>query len=355
MGGVEQVIDLIANGSQKLGIQSNVLSLSHYPNPPDIEINGYQVHLCKMDYEIASCSISLSVIFKFFKLAKQADLIHYHFPWPFMDIVHFVTRTKKPTLVTYHSDIVRQKKLLTLYKPIQNLFLKSVNRIIATSPNYLSSSDMLIKHKDKVSIIPIGLDLSRYPVPTKNTINDWKKRLGSKFFLFIGAIRYYKGLHILIEAAKYLDYPVVIVGSGPVEDELKRKVANLKLTNIIFLGHLLEEDKVALLILCYAVVFPSHLRSEAFGISLLEGAMYGKALISSEIGTGTSFININNQTGIVIPPGDPLALKNAIQYLWEHPEITKRFGINAKQRYWDLFTAKKMIKSYVDIYTDLCK
>ena len=68
--------------------------------------------------------------------------------------------------------------------------------------------------------------------------------------------------------------------------------------------------------LCFAVLFPSHLRSEAFGISLLEGAMYGKPLISSEIGTGTTYINIDKETGLVVPPSDPIALREAMDFLW---------------------------------------
>jgi rhamnosyl/mannosyltransferase len=105
--------------------------------------------------------------------------------------------------------------------------------------------------------------------------------------------------------------------------------------------------------LCYGVVFPSHLRSEAFGISLLEGAMYGKPMISSEIGTGTTFVNIGNETGLVVPPSDPAALRQAMTYLWNHPEEAAEKGRKAEQRYWDHFTADKMVKAYVDLYKSL--
>ncbi|PKD78411.1 glycosyltransferase, partial [Escherichia coli] len=105
------------------------------------------------------------------------------------------------------------------------------------------------------------------------------------------------------------NYPIVIVGAGPIESELREQAQNLGLKNVHFLGALPDEDKSALLTLSYGIVFPSHLRSEAFGISLLEGAMYRKPMISSEIGTGTTFINVNDQTGLVIPPSDPSALR----------------------------------------------
>ena len=113
----------------------------------------------------------------------------------------------------------------------------------------------------------------------------WKRVIGQNFFVFVGVLRYYKGLHILMEAAQNSAWPVVVIGAGPVENALREQARELGLLNVKFLGGVSEEDKVAILKLSYALVFPSHLRSEAFGISLLEGAMFGKPLISSEIGT----------------------------------------------------------------------
>ncbi|TAK64218.1 glycosyltransferase family 4 protein [Methylobacter sp.] len=355
MGGVEQVINQIARGASKLGIETDVLSLTPDKVPRTIEIDGYLAHRARLDLQIASTGFSLSAFLRFSQLVKQADVIHYHFPWPFMDVVHFVTRVKKPTVVTYHSDIIRQEHLLKLYRPLKRKFLASMDRIVATSPNYLATSDVLGKFSDKVSVIPIGLDKATYPQPATDRLQFWREKLGPKFFLFVGVIRYYKGLHILVEAARGIDYPIVIVGAGPIEQELKVQAAQLGLRNIYFLGQLSEEDKVALLTLCYGVVFPSHLRSEAFGISLLEGAMYGKPMISSEIGTGTTFINIGDETGLVVPPSDPVALRQAMSYLWEHPEEAAHMGRRAEERYWKHFTAEQMVKSYVDLYGDLMR
>lgn len=353
MGGVEQVINQIARGANKLGVNTDVLSLTSERVPRTIEIDGYLVHRARLDVQIASTGFSISAFLRFAQLAKQADVVHYHFPWPFMDVMHFATMVKKPTVVTYHSDIIRQKQLLRIYRPLQWKFLGDMSRIVATSPNYLATSDVLKKYKHKVSVIPIGLDKTTYPVPSLEKLAYWRDRLRPKFFLFVGVIRYYKGLHILMEAAQGTDFPIVIVGAGPIEKELKAQAAQLELRNIHFLGHLPDEDKVALLTLCYVVLFPSHLRSESFGISLLEGAMYGKPMISSEIGTGTTFINIADETGLVVPPSDPAALRQAMQYLWEHPVQAAEMGRRAEERYWRHFTADQMVRSYVNLYGDL--
>ncbi len=355
MGGIEQVINQIARGAVKFGVQTDVLSLTPERVPRTIDIDGYQAHRARLTVQIASTGFSASAFLRFAQLAKKADVIHYHFPWPFMDVVHFATMVKKPTVVTYHSDIIRQTNLLKLYRPLKWKFLGDMKRIVATSPNYLATSDVLAKCKHKVDVIPIGLDKSTYPVPSTEKMTYWREKLGPKFFLFVGVIRYYKGLHILMEAAQGIDYPIVIVGAGPIEEELKAQAAQLGLRNIHFLGHLPDEDKVALLTLCYGVLFPSQLRSEAFGISLLEGAMYGKPMISSEIGTGTTFINIADETGLVVPPSDPIAMRQAMQYLWEHPEQAAEMGRRAEARYWEHFTADQMVRSYVDLYGDLVK
>ncbi|MBU5685243.1 glycosyltransferase, partial [Citrobacter sp. S44_ASV_140] len=111
--------------------------------------------------------------------------------------------------------------------------------------------------------------------------------------------------------------------------------------------------KVALLKLCTAIVFPSHLRSEAFGITLLEGAMYGKPLISCEIGTGTSFINLDRQTGFVIPPNDHIKLREVMQTLYVNSELVEQYGLNAYTRFKSLFTSEKMLIDYSDLYKEI--
>jgi rhamnosyl/mannosyltransferase len=353
LGGIEQVIRQLCVGTGKLGVTNQVLSLSRQKNLAPYDFEGTMVHRVAQDFEIASNACSLAAIGALARMAREADVIHYHFPWPFMDLAHFLARVNKPSLVTYHSDIVRQKRLLRLYQPLKHRFLQSVDTIVATSPNYLASSAVLDRYRDKTRVITYGLDRNTYPEPMPALLEQWRKRVGDKFFLFVGVLRYYKGLHILLDAVARLDYPVVIVGAGPIEQELKAHAERLGLKHVLFVGALDDADKVALLTLCYAVAFPSHLRSEAFGISLLEGAMFGKPMISSEIGTGTTYINIHNETGLVVPPSDPQALGDAMRTLWENPQLAADMGRRAAQRYRELFTSEQMASCYTALYHEL--
>lgn len=357
VGGVEQVIDQIATGCAQRGIATDVLTLAGRGCAPLAEVHGYRLHRVPSDFELASTGVAWRAFARFAALARQADVVHYHFPWPWMDVVHFAThaRVRKPTVVTYHSDIVRQQALLRLYQPLQNRFLRSVDAIVATSPNYLHTSPVLARVADKVQVIPIGLDKDAYPTPAPERLQAWRQRLGERFFLFVGVLRYYKGLHILLQAAQGQGWPIVIAGAGPIEAELKAQAAALGLRQVHFLGFVPEDDKAALLQLCHAVVFPSHLRSEAFGVSLLEGAMFGKPLISSEIGTGTSYINIAGETGLVVPPNDASALRAAMQHLWEHPAQAAAMGQRAALRFEKHFTATRMIHAYEELYAALMR
>ncbi|WIE50604.1 glycosyltransferase family 4 protein [Pseudomonas sp. GM17] len=353
VGGIEQVIFQLCESGAQQGIEGQVLTLSADPQPAVLKLGQHEVHRAKLDIQFASTGFSYSVFKQFREMAAEADVVNYHFPWPFMDLVHFMSDMNKPCVATYHSDIIRQRHLLKLYRPLMNRFLHSVDRIVAASPNYLHTSDVLQQFPDKTRVIPYGLNKAGYPQPDAERMAQWRQRLGERFFLFVGVMRYYKGLHILLDALKDVDYPVVIVGAGPLEAELHAQAAALGLRNLHFLGRLGDEDKVALLQLSYAIVFPSHLRSEAFGISLLEGAMYGKPMISSEIGTGTSYINIHGETGLVVPPSDPQAFRAAMRQLWDNPEQAAQMGLKAEARYRQLFTADQMGQRWSELYQEL--
>jgi rhamnosyl/mannosyltransferase len=348
MGGIEQVISEICRGSASRGVPSDVLTVSR--DTSTIDFGDHMHYRARLDFNVASSAFSVSSLSRLKELAQHADVIHYHFPWPFMDMAHFITRLKKPTVVTYHSDIIRQKTLLYFYRPLMLRFLRSVTRIVATSPQYAQSSPVLQSFADKVEVIPIGLNEEAYPPASGAKLTEWRARIGPKFLLFVGMLRYYKGLHVLLEALKGSDYDVVILGGGPLENELKAQAALLGLRRVHFVGPLPDEDKIALLTLCHALVFPSHLRSEAFGISLLEGAMCSKPMISCEIGTGTSYVNVANETGLVVPPANPAALRDAIDRIWHDEALAATFGAAARQRFCKLFTADKMADAYVDLY-----
>jgi len=232
-------------------------------------------------------------------------------------------------------------------------FFSSIDRIVVTSPNYLASSEVLKKYRHNTEIIPIGLNASDYPRASEELKEKWRLRFPRPFFLFVGVLRYYKGLHTLIEASKHVDADILVVGEGPMEAELKTRVIKSGLTNLHFLGGVNDIDKAALLDLCTAFVFPSHLRSEAYGLSLVEAAMFGKPMISCEIGTGTSFVNVHNVTGLVTNPNDSSDFATAMNVMLHDKELVKRFGANAYSRFRSELSADLMVERYCHLYREL--
>lgn len=354
-GGIEEVIRQIALNTKTLGVETRVFALSKKPIPTIIEIDGVKIYRAPLTAKIASCGMSMSALKQFKNLVEWAQIVNYHFPWPFMDLLHLVNNGNAKIVVTYHSDVVRQKRLLTLYRPLMKIFLSQADVIVASSGNYVTSSTVLQKYKEKVRTIAIGISKENYPIPTKQELTNVEGLVGHDFFLFIGTLRQYKGLKFLLNALKDTKLKFVIAGSGPELRKLKILAKNLKLENILFLGRVSDTDKVSLIKLCHAVVLPSYLRSEAFGVVLLEGAMYKKPLISTDLNTGTSYININGETGLVLPAADAESLRESMLLLESDRDLSKKMGQAAFNRYNKLFTGSLMGYEYAKIYRELLK
>jgi rhamnosyl/mannosyltransferase len=201
--------------------------------------------------------------------------------------------------------------------------------------------------REKLQIIPFGISDFSKVLPIDLTIfSRFRFDATQPFFLFLGALRYYKGLDYLLEAAKNVAAQIVIAGEDLQNGYLQRKAAKLGLDNVIFTGSINQIEKQALLHQCFAFVFPSHLRSEAFGMTLVEAAMFGKPLISCEIETGTSFINLDNVTGLVVSPADSTALGNAMNHLFYNKKVAAGFGKAARLRYETMFNGQAMGEAY---------
>ncbi len=173
------------------------------------------------------------------------------------------------------------------------------------------------------------------------------------YFLSLGVLRYYKGLHTLIEAAPSIPADLVIAGSGPELNRLKALAAAVGASNVIFAGQVTNEEKVALLKGCRGLVLPSQLRSEAFGMVLVEASMFGKPMVCCEIGSGTSYVNEHGVTGYVVEPESPRALAVAVNALLDDEYASECMGKAARARYERLFSAPALGGAYRDLYEEV--
>jgi len=352
-GGIEQVAHTLASHTTKMGVENRVLVLTPGKTRIDIDPSGYEIRRYHQDLYVASTGLSASFLLNFRKEAAWADVMHMHFPWPFADLSYLMTGIKKPSLLSYHSDVVSQVRLNQIYAPMRDKYFGKMQQIIAASPGIMASSPVLQQWKHKTKLITYGIEHFEQASKHDPQVTKWNAQFGERFFLFLGALRYYKGLHILLEALAGRDYPTVIVGQGDQHDALKAQAANLKLKNLHFVDDVTNEEKRHIMRAAYGFVFPSHLRSEAFGIVLAEAAQQGTPMITCEIGTGTSYVNQHEETGLVVEPNDAKSFGDALDIFWNQPDKVESWGRGALKRYHDNFTAKSMSKKYLDCYDAL--
>jgi len=287
----------------------------------------------------------------------HADLVHLHFPYPPGDLAYLALPERPPLVITYHSDIVRQRSLLRAYRPLLLWTLRRAVRIIATSPNYLISSAFLRRHAAKCAVVPLGIDAARF-AQAEDRGSRIEDRYGAildhqPLLLFVGRLRYYKGLHILLEAMPQIGARLLIGGDGPERARLEAQAARLGVADRVhFLGNIPDADLPALYHAADVFVLPAHLRAEALGLAQIQALASGVPCVSTELGTGTSFANQHGETGLVVPPGDPAALAQAINALLADPSMRQRMGEAGRQRVAALFTREQMVAGNEAVYRE---
>ncbi|MEN6421858.1 MAG: glycosyltransferase, partial [Smithella sp.] len=286
--------------------------------------------------------------------AVESDLLHFHFPYPFGETAWLFAGCKLPYVVTYHSDIVRQKVLLRFYRPFMNKFFQGAKRILATSGPLVEFSPVLSNYADKVKIVPLGIDSERFVLTPGISAAKAKIRGSRPMILFVGRLVYYKGVDVLIRAMKDIDAQLIIIGQGPLESDLRRLTAELQLgERVSFLTDVSDELLPGYFHACDFLVLPSVASSEAFGIVQLEAFACGKPVISTSLPTGVPYVNRHGVTGLVAPPGDVKALSAAIKHLLNNGEERERMGKAARERFDREFTSRVMGERVLNIYKDV--
>ncbi|EHL4964825.1 glycosyltransferase, partial [Escherichia coli] len=157
-GGIEQVAQDITEGMQNL-CNVDVLSV----NNSSKTIYCKNIIRASLLFTLLSTPVSISYILIWSRIRNNYDIIHVHLPNPLAIIALLLFPPKAPVVVHWHSDIVKQKIALKFFRPLQNLFLNKVEKIIVTSEIYGSSSPQLQRFQDKIICIPIGIKSERLP------------------------------------------------------------------------------------------------------------------------------------------------------------------------------------------------
>jgi rhamnosyl/mannosyltransferase len=257
----------------------------------------------------------------------------------------------KKVLLTYHSDVIRQKGLLRLYKPFLKKILSVSDQIIVTSENYMKSSPHLHEFIHKCTVIPLGIDLSPFLQRDSKDADSIRQRYGSPIILFVGKLRYYKGLQYLLEAMGNISAKLLVIGNGPMETEWRNLASMLDMHDkVFFLGEIAGDQLAAYYQAADIFVLPACERSEAFGLVQVEAMASGLPVISTELGTGTSFVNKNEETGLVVRPKDSNSLRDGILYLMNNPTLCWEMGNKGRERAIREFSLETMVNRVLNLY-----
>jgi glycosyltransferase involved in cell wall biosynthesis len=352
-GGIELFSFDLLEMLNKKGIKADLLCFDNYTKE-DI-YNDFKYFACKMNIKLNSAPLSYDFAKTFWKIVNDYDIIHIHSPNPLAEVLSLFT--DKKTIIHWHSDIVKQKIAYQFYKLIQKKVLQKAKKIIATSPQYLNTSDQLKDYKDKAVNIPLGLNTKRLEIEDENTEEFKKiknKIANKKIVLAVGRLVEYKGFEYLVEASRFLkdDIVILIAGGGPLYDRLQNKINNLNLSNKVLLLGRINNVSVFMKnsdLFC----LPSISRNEAFGLVLVEALYFGKPLVTANVdGSGMNYVNIHNKTGLVVPPKDPKALAEAINMILSDENLYSRFSKNAKERFKE-FEIDSIADRIIKIYQEL--
>lgn len=301
-------------------------------------------------------SLPLAFSFPLWFKRMNCNILHFHLPFPLAVISYLLMRPRGKVVVTYHSDIIRQRLSRILYRPFLIRFLKRADSIIVASPNLRDNSPILKRFKDRCKVIPFGIDLEEFRLTPEiaKRAQEIKKKYKGPLLLFVGRLVSYKGLRYLFEAMRDVEAKLLIIGRGPLEARLQRLAKRLGIENqIIWMGEVDREDLIAYYHACDLLVLPSISNNEAFGIVQLEAFACGKPVISTDLPTGVSFANLHQKTGLIVPLKDSEALSQAINRLLRSPDLRKRYGQYARERVEKEFTQELMAQRVLKLYQNL--
>jgi glycosyltransferase involved in cell wall biosynthesis len=314
-------------------------------------IGGVTVHRMPTLGVIASTPVCPDL----FRVIREVrpDIVHIHHPHPMAMVGYLAFGTSVPCVVTYHSDIVRQRVLRRLAEPIVRETLRRSAAILVTSPTYLATSDVLQPFRDKCHVVPLGSDASNSTRVDRRLVAQLRARYGPRIVLGVGRLTHYKGFEYLVRAMDQIDARLLIVGEGPLRERLERLCSSGQLGGRVEMVG--DVPSVAPYYeACDVFVLPSVTRNEAFGLVQLEAMAAGKPVVNTAVGSGVEYVCPPGVSALTVPPADVDALAGAIRRVLDDPALRRTLGLAGRARATTSeFSPATMVRSTLQIYEEV--
>lgn len=283
--------------------------------------------------------------------ASGADVVHLHHPNPTGVLSYLASGHRGGLVVTYHSDIVRQRVLGALFAPVLRRFLRRADAILATSPEYARSSPVLRAHADRVRIVPFGIRAEEFAEADPEAVAALRAEHGPRVVLGAGRLVYYKGFRYLVRAMERVSGRLLLAGTGPLRAALEAEAVRAGVADrVAFLGAV--PDLAPYYHAADVFVLPAIARSEAFGLVQLEAMAAGTPVVNTRIDSGVPFVSADGESGITVPPADAGALADALRRLLDDDALRRRLGAGARERARTRFGLRRMTDDTLAVYHD---
>lgn len=347
-GGIETLLRAWSEGFVRCGAEVDCVVANDGARTVHEVINGVRVHRLASYGTVLSTSVCPAYLAATRRHA--ADLWHVQFPNPLADIASIAGARTTPLVLSYHCDVVRQASVMRFYRPVLNALLRRATRIVVSTPQHLEYSPWLAPFRAKCEVIPFGINLAALTLTPERErrVTELRREAGGRpIVLNVGRLVGYKGQRFLIEALRELDAVAWIVGTGPLDAELRRLAAELGVADRVKLwGGVSDADLPALLHACDVFALPSITAAEAFGIVQVEAMACGKPVVSCALPSGVKFVNQHGVTGLLVTPADSAALAAGIRSLLEDVSLRQRLGAAARARAAAEFAEDVMVDRY---------
>jgi rhamnosyl/mannosyltransferase len=350
-GGIESHVRTLARAQAALGALVRVLCVNHLDRrgrdvtwarlarTPTVEEWDGPVRISRLGKwgNVARLDVCPGLRRALRQLQPETDVLHLHAPNPTMTLALASMRPARGLVVTHHSDVVRQWVLGRVFRPVERFVYNRAGGILCTSPRYADGSPLLAGYNGKVGVLTFGIDLAPYREPSalaRVHAGRLRAEFGEPLWLAVGRLVYYKGLHNAVRALAAVPGPLLVIGEGPAEDELRRlALATGVADRIVWRGHVSEDELVGAYHAATALWFPSNARSEGFGLVQVEAMACGCPVINTAIpASGVAWVSRHEETGLTVPPDDPAGLAAAARRLLQEPGLRRRLADAARRR-----------------------